>query len=86
MACGKPVVVTNVGVLPELVVEGKNGFVVEKGNSEKLAEALKKLALNKNLCLEMGNASRQRIEDNFTLKQFGLKLEAVYKSVLGIRE
>ena len=82
MACGKPVVVTNVGVLPELVVEGKNGFVIEKGNSEKLAEALKKLVLNRNLCLEMGTASRQRIEDNFTLKQFGLKMEAVYKIII----
>ncbi len=85
MACGKPVVVTNVGVLPELVDEGKNGFVIEKGNAEKLAEALKKLALNKDLCLEMGSTSRQRIEENFTLKQFGLKMEAVYKYVLGIR-
>ncbi len=85
MACGKPVVVTNVGVLPELVAEGKNGFVIEKGNSEKLAETLKKMALNKNLCSEMGKASRQRIEDNFTLKQFGLKMEAVYKTVLGSR-
>ncbi len=85
MACGKPVVVTNVGVLPELVAEGKNGFVIEKGNSEKLAETLKKLVLNKDLCSEMGKASRQRIEDNFTLKQFGLKMEAVYKTVLGSR-
>ena len=64
----------------------KNGFVIEKGDSEKLAEALKKLALNKNLCSEMGKASRQRIEDNFTLKQFGLKMEAVYKTVLGYRK
>ncbi len=85
MACGKPVVVTNVGVLPELVAEGKNGFVIEKGISEKLAETLKKLVLNKDLCSEMGKASRQRIEDNFTLKQFGLKMEAVYKTVLGSR-
>ena len=82
MACGKPVVVTNVGVLPELVSNGENGYVIDKGNSEKLAEALKKLALNHNLCLEMGKSSRQRIEENFTFKEFGLKMEAIYKSIL----
>ena len=82
MACGKPVVVTNVGVLPELVLKGINGFVVEKGNAENLAEALKKLVLNKDLCKEMGEASRQRIEENFTLEQFGRKMEAVYNKVL----
>ena len=82
MACGKPVVVTNVGVLPELVVDGCNGYVIEKGNAEKLAEALKKLVLNKDLCKEMGEFSRQRIENNFTLEQFGRKMEAVYQRVL----
>ena len=82
MACGKPVVVTNVGVLPELVLKGINGFIVEKGNAENLAEALKKLILNKDLCKEMGVASRQRIEENFTLEQFGRKMEAVYNKVL----
>ena len=82
MACGKPVVVTNVGVLPELVLKGINGYVVEKGDAEKLAEALKKLVLNKDLCKGMGKASRQRIEDNFTLEQFGRKMEAVYNKLL----
>ncbi len=81
MACEKPVVVTNVGVLPELVVEGQNGFVIEKGNSEKLADALQKLVLNKDLCKNMGLASRKRVEEKFTLEQFGKKMEAVYEKV-----
>ena len=91
MACGKPVVATNVGVIPELIVEGKTGYIVKKGNSEIFADAKKKLALNKDLCLEMGKASRKRIEENFTMIQFGKKMEALYqelleKKKLGIRD
>ena len=82
MACGKPVVVTDIGVLPELVVDKENGFIVPRANSELLAENLKKLVLNKDLCLEMGKNSRKRVEENFTLKQFGLKMERVYKQIL----
>lgn len=82
MACGKPVVVTNVGVLPELVADGLNGFVVEKGNSEKMSEAINKLVSNKDLCLKMGLASRKRVEENFTLEHFGKEMERIYKKIL----
>ncbi|ESU34217.1 glycosyl transferase family 1 [Bacillus sp. 17376] len=43
MACGVPPVVSNVGGLPEVVIEGKTGFVVPKENPEKLSEAMLKL-------------------------------------------
>jgi glycosyltransferase involved in cell wall biosynthesis len=39
-ACGKPVVVSDVGGLPEVVENGKTGFIVERGNAEELAQAL----------------------------------------------
>ena len=82
MACGKPVVVTNVGVLPELVINGLNGYVVEKGNSEEMSDALKILVSDKDLRFEMGLASRIRVEENFTLEQFGKEMERIYKKLL----
>jgi glycosyltransferase involved in cell wall biosynthesis len=42
MACGLPVVCTNVGGMPEIVVEGENGFLCEPENSASLAEAILK--------------------------------------------
>ncbi|MFL6517152.1 MAG: glycosyltransferase, partial [Bacillus sp. (in: firmicutes)] len=43
MACGVPVVVSNVGGLPEVVLEGKTGYVVEKENPDQLANAMLRL-------------------------------------------
>ncbi|MCF7832594.1 MAG: glycosyltransferase [Candidatus Marinimicrobia bacterium] len=60
-ACGKPVVVTNVEGLPEVVEKDKTGYVVPKRNPEKAADAFEALLLDKSLRKEMGNAGRQRI-------------------------
>jgi len=61
MACGKPVVVSNVGGLPEVVEEGKTGFVVPPRNPEEIAKAIERLILNKDLREKMGQAGRERV-------------------------
>jgi len=37
LACGKPVIVNDVGDMKEYIVEGKNGFIVEAGNHQQVA-------------------------------------------------
>ncbi len=59
--CGKPVVVSNVGGLPEVVEDGKTGFVVEKKNAGAAAEKLEKLVLDAGLRGIMGKAGRERV-------------------------
>jgi len=54
MACGVPVVVSNVGGLPEVVKDDITGIVVEKNNPHMLAEAFKKLGANRELRETMG--------------------------------
>lgn len=39
-ACGTPVIGTNIGGIPELVVEGETGFICEPGSSSSLTEAI----------------------------------------------
>ncbi len=60
-SCGKPVVVSNVGGLPEVVENGVTGFVVEQKNAEAAAEKLEKLILDPELRKSMGNAGRERV-------------------------
>ena len=61
----KPVVATNVGGNPEMMVDGKTGFLVEQGNHEQLIEKLSLLLKDKELAKKMGNEGRRFIEDIF---------------------
>ena len=57
MAAGKALVVTNTGGLPEQVIDGQNGVIVEPQDSKALAEAIKKILLDENLLKRMSSES-----------------------------
>jgi L-malate glycosyltransferase len=65
MACGIPVVVSNVGGLPEVVLEGKTGFVVEKENPSQLADAFIKLLEDPELRRKMGLNGIEHVKENY---------------------
>lgn len=60
-SCGKPVVVSNVGGLPEVVEDGISGFVVPPRDPRKTAEAIEKLVLDKSLRGQIGRNGRERV-------------------------
>jgi len=62
----KPVVATNVGGIPELMVENETGFLVEKGNAEEWIKKLSILIDDKQKREEMGNNGRKFVEENFS--------------------
>ncbi|MEM7125437.1 MAG: glycosyltransferase [Chloroflexota bacterium] len=63
MSCGKPVVGSDVAGNPLAISDGETGFLVPEQDPAALAQALAKLVTNPALRQEMGQASRQRIED-----------------------
>ncbi|AIE61374.1 glycosyltransferase [Bacillus methanolicus] len=65
MACGVPVVVSNVGGLPEVVLDGKTGFVVPKENHLELARAFNRLIEEPQKRLEMGSAGIQHVKEHY---------------------
>ena len=67
MAAGCPVVSTkNVGAIPETVIDGKTGILVEKKNPEAIAQAITKLIEHPELRIKMGMAGRKRYEQYYT--------------------
>ncbi len=81
-ACGKPVVVSNVGGLSEIVENGKTGLIVEKQNTKALAEGIEKLLVNINLRNEMGNNGRMKVLQEYNWADSVDKMISIYKSVL----
>lgn len=67
MACGLPVVATDVGAVAELVVDGDTGYVVPPLDDPRFAEALGWLAADADLRARMGAAGRTRFEERFEL-------------------
>jgi glycosyltransferase involved in cell wall biosynthesis len=67
MAAARPVVATDVGGNPELVVEGVTGFVVPRGDAAAVARRVSELLRDDDLRARMGQAGRARALERFTV-------------------
>jgi glycosyltransferase involved in cell wall biosynthesis len=66
MACKKPVVGTNVGGIPYVIHNNKDGLLVPPKDSKALAEAIIKLLKNPKLAKQMGANGYKKVKENFT--------------------
>lgn len=78
----KPVVVTNVGALPEIVDDGKTGFIVPPKDPRTLAEAIIKLLKDEKLRKEMGEAGYKKLKTDMSWDKISKITIEVYKKVL----
>lgn len=69
MAAGKPVVATNVGGNPEVVLDEATGFLVAPGDAMALSSAIEKLYSDARLRSTMGSAARRRVADAFSVER-----------------
>jgi glycosyltransferase involved in cell wall biosynthesis len=81
MAMGKPAVVADRGILPELVENGVSGLVV-KDSTEGLAEALLQLLRNRELRMAFGEAAYQKAHREFRLDRQGEAVEKFYQEMV----
>jgi len=65
-----PVISTNEGGIPDMVVDGENGLICERNDSKSLADALRKLILDRNLRIKLGESGYKRFKSEFTLECF----------------
>jgi glycosyltransferase involved in cell wall biosynthesis len=82
MAAGLPVIASEVGGVPELVLAGKTGLLVEPGRPDALALAIQCLGADPALRRRMGEAGRRRAETEFGLDAFRAAHIALYRSLL----
>jgi glycosyltransferase involved in cell wall biosynthesis len=82
MAAGKPVVSTAVGGVPELVVDGVTGRLVQPCNPEELATAMTMLSNDESLRARMGQAGARRAAEHFDVTVMTSRYEALYAALL----
>ncbi len=86
MLAGKPVVATNVGGNPELVLDERNGFLVEKKNAGQLSSALLKLVNDAELRVNMGKNGYQYIAQSFSITKMIEEYSRLFEDVGSFRE
>ncbi|MBE0434003.1 glycosyltransferase [candidate division WOR-3 bacterium] len=82
MASGLPVVATNVGGIPEVIVDGVNGILVPPSSPGRLAEAIARLVSNRRLALELGQNARRHIEQHYSIRLYSENMLKLYDAVL----
>ena len=85
MACGKPVVATNGGGVPESVEDGETGLLVPMGDEVAMAAAIEQLLADPAAAAAMGERGRERVMEKFTIEQSARRVTEVYEFVAGRR-
>ena len=82
MACGKPVVATAVGGIPEIIQHGKTGYLVEKGNLPELGKAIEHLLRDTTVCHRIGTAAREFIRTHASWTRNAQDMKTIYQDLI----
>ena len=78
---GLPLIATNVGGIPSLLIEGYNGCFIERSGND-IAQRIVELASNQELCRAFGNASRQLFLRDFCIQTVAKSYDSLYRRIL----
>lgn len=81
MALGKPVVASNVGGIPDLVIHGKNGCLVPPGDAQSLSAAISDLIEDPERGRKMGENGKKRAID-YSADSMVQKIDQLYRTML----
>jgi glycosyltransferase involved in cell wall biosynthesis len=84
MACGKPIVATRAGGIPEVVADGTTGLLVPPHDHQSLAAAIVRMLRDPALRQRLGEAGRARVGERFTAERMVAATAEVYAAVAGI--
>jgi glycosyltransferase involved in cell wall biosynthesis len=83
LAAGLPIVATAVGGVPEIVQHNVNGLLVPPNRPDLLAESALRLADDRALREQFGEAARRFMRERYSLKAAVARLESVYEEMMG---
>jgi glycosyltransferase involved in cell wall biosynthesis len=83
MSAGLPAAVTAVGGNPEIVLDGKTGWVVASDDAPALTQVFTRALSDSQSCKAFGEAGHQRFESRFTMAAMLASYRGVYDSMLG---
>jgi glycosyltransferase involved in cell wall biosynthesis len=78
MAAGVPVASTEVGSIPEVVVNGETGYLVPSGDAVALAQRIQDLLEHPETAQALGRAGRKRVRSRFTWPSIACEMERIY--------
>jgi glycosyltransferase involved in cell wall biosynthesis len=84
LAAELPVVATRVGGVPDVVRDGEDGFLVEAGATDDLAERLGRLARDPELRARMGKKGRERVLPRYAVERLVDDVDELYRSLLSV--
>jgi glycosyltransferase involved in cell wall biosynthesis len=82
MAAGKPIVATNVGGIPEVVKDKRNGLLVEVNDEEKLAEAIQYFLENPDIASKVGKYNKKYVNERFSWEKNARETVEIYRSLI----
>lgn len=83
-AAGLPVIATRHAGIPDVVLDGETGFLVDEGDISAMAKAMIALYKDRALCARMGEAARKRVQENFSgEKHLALMHKLIESAVAG---
>jgi glycosyltransferase involved in cell wall biosynthesis len=82
MSLGIPMVATKCGGNPYIIENGKNGVLVEKADSNSLANGVLRIAQDKNKYNEMKETSKEIFKQKYTSKIYAGNIEKIYESMV----
>lgn len=82
LASGLPIIASSVGGIPEVVIHGKNGYIIEPGDSQSLAEYILSLAGDPELRQTMSERSRRRAAEHYSTEVAFGRLESLFDEII----
>lgn len=82
MACGLPVVATEVGGIPDIIDSNRTGILVQQGNVQKLAQALSSLLQDPDRRGRMGQAAYEFAREHFDAQKKASRLAELYRDLI----